>query len=472
MGLLDKLKPQPRWKSPDPLMRLEAVRELEDQSELAQLAETDPDVKVRRAAVVKVTDPAALGRVVASESDAETRDRAADRLAAYATSPDTDEPTALLAARALTDPRRLAVIAKSEATDSVRADALSRLTDERSLGNVARHAKHEVTARAAADRLTSHEALVEVAEHADHREVALAAFERALSGGKDLALLKSVESRAQQKAVSKRARALIQEIEEAEAARRAADEERRMQQSAVLDAIERLANVSDVATANAELARLSDEWQGLASDDPALADRFSRGTALVPEAIARREREAEEAAERGRQRAEAIATRIALCARVETLEGDDALEQLVPIEEEWRSLLPLVGNGPEADRLAERFALAVAACRKRHELGAVIAETRARLDAVVTEAEGLSTDDPAAAARWHALSREARGLTATLSDASRPADDLATRLSAVGDTFKAQDETRQRAAEAALEEARQHVLGQFRHLAERAKRAA
>ena len=108
MGLLDKLKPQPRWKSPDPLVRIEAIRELEDQVELAQLAEADPDVKIRRAAVAKVTDPAALGRVVAAESDAEARDRAADRLAAFATSPDTDEATALLAARALTDQRRLA----------------------------------------------------------------------------------------------------------------------------------------------------------------------------------------------------------------------------------------------------------------------------------------------------------------------------------------------------------------------------
>ena len=186
---------------------------------------------------------------------------------AFATSPDTDEATALLAARALTDQRRLAVIAKSEARDSVRADALSRLTDERSLGSIARHAKNEAAARAALDRLTSHEALVEVAaaRRAPRRR---AGGVRARDGGaQDLALLKSVESHAQQKAVSKRARALIQEIEEAEAARRAADEERRRQQAAVLDAIDRLADVTDVATANAELARLSDEWQTLANDD-------------------------------------------------------------------------------------------------------------------------------------------------------------------------------------------------------------
>ena len=58
MGLLDKLKPQPRWKHTDPAVRLEALRELDDQQELAALAETDPDAKVRRAAIARVTDPA------------------------------------------------------------------------------------------------------------------------------------------------------------------------------------------------------------------------------------------------------------------------------------------------------------------------------------------------------------------------------------------------------------------------------
>ena len=147
--------------------------------------------------------------------------------------------------------------------------------------------------------------------------------------------------------------------------------------------------------------------------DAALVERFARGRAAAEQSIARREREAAEAADMRRLRAEAIATRDALCARVETLDGDDVLAQLVPIEEEWRSLLPLVGNGPEADRLAERFAQAVAACRKRHEMGALLAETRVTLEALVAEAEGLSSDDAcAAAARWQALSREARGLTA------------------------------------------------------------
>jgi hypothetical protein len=450
-------------------VRLEAVRELEDQAELAQLAETDPEVKVRRAAIAKLTDPAALGRVVGAETDTDARDRAADRLTAFATSPETDEATALLAARALTDPRRLSAVAKSEAPESVRADALARLTDERAIGGVARHAKHEAIARAALDRLTSHEAMIEVAEHGEHRDVALAAFERALAGTTDLALLKSVEAHAQQKAVSKRARARIQEIEEADAARHAADEERHRQLTNVLEALERLADTTDAAAAQAELSRLTESWQALASDDSAAVDRFERGAALVRAAIARREREAEEAIERTRQRAEAIATRAALCARAETLEADDALEQLVPIEEEWRSLLPLVGNGPEAHRLAERFALAVAACRKRHEMRAVLAEMRTKLETLVAEAEGLPShaDASSAAARWQSLSREARGLTASLADALRPADDLIARLSAVDAALAARDAARRQA----VAKAQQDVATHLQRLAERTRRA-
>ena len=91
MGLLDKLKPQPRWKHADPAVRLEAVRELDDQAELAILAELDPDARVRRSATARIADPAVLGRIAASDADAEARDRAADRLLALATGTGVDE---------------------------------------------------------------------------------------------------------------------------------------------------------------------------------------------------------------------------------------------------------------------------------------------------------------------------------------------------------------------------------------------
>ena len=485
MGLLDKLKPQPRWKHADPSVRLEAVRELEDQAELAILAELDPDARVRRSAAARIADPSVLGRIAAADSDPDARDRAADRLLALATLGGLDEASALAAVAALSDLRRLSVIAKSDAADPVRGSALARVTDQRVLSSIARHAKQESTATAALDRLTDAADLVDVAQNGEHRDVALRAFERLVTPSPDVTLLQAIEARSQHKAVSRRARTVIQEIETAEAARRAAEEERRRREAAVIEDVERLAGMTDLSTAKAELLRLNDAWQGLGVTDDLAQNRFMQAVGAAEAAITRREREAEEAAERARMRAEAIATRDALCQRVETLEGDDLPAQLAVIEEEWRSLLPLVGDGPEADRLAARFAQAVAACRKRHEMRGVLAETRTRLEALVAEAEGLpsTSNEAQALSRWQALSREARGLIATVTEASnvelrtsssetpdeanRPPT-LQERLAAIEQAFTAKEAAKREAAV----RAQQDVVNQLQRLAERARRAA
>jgi hypothetical protein len=150
--------------------------------------------------------------------------------------------------------------------------------------------------------------------------------------------------------------------------------------------IERLAEVVDAAAAR-RVAAFVGQLDRARRDRRRRPRQVARGVAEAEAAIVRREREAEEAAEHARVRAEALASREALCVRVETLSGDHILEHLAPIEEEWRSLTPLVGNGPEADRLAERFVVAVAACRRRHELSGVLVETGAKLDALVVETE-------------------------------------------------------------------------------------
>src|SRR5438128_2687014 len=43
MGILERLKPQPRWKHSDPTVRLQAISELNEPIELAALAENDSD---------------------------------------------------------------------------------------------------------------------------------------------------------------------------------------------------------------------------------------------------------------------------------------------------------------------------------------------------------------------------------------------------------------------------------------------
>src|SRR6187399_35750 len=116
MGFLDKLKPQPRWKHADPAIRLEAVRQLDDELDLSAVAESDPDLRVRRAAIDRVSDPELLGTIARNDADEETRDRAADRLVSLASKasgqPDSaadgaDLGVALQAVQMLDDPRRL-----------------------------------------------------------------------------------------------------------------------------------------------------------------------------------------------------------------------------------------------------------------------------------------------------------------------------------------------------------------------------
>jgi hypothetical protein len=473
MGILDLLKPQPRWKHADPSVRLEAVRDLDDAVELATLAEGDADARVRRACVARTSDVAVLSRIAAGDADADTRERAAERLLALASAADTDEAVAVEAVRGIVDGRRLSTLAKSDARDAIRAAALARVDDPRALGSIARHAKHETTAIEALARVEEAKELLETALNADHKDVALAAFERAIVPvAGDLTLLRSVEARAQQKAVAKRARTMIQEIEAAEAARVAAEEDRQRRQAALVEAMGHLSEASDFERAESEVARLADVWAAMPNPDASAAARFEEHRVAALLAIGHRRREAEEASERARLRVEALATREALCTTVEALEGDEMLEQLVPIEEEWRSLMPLVGEGPEADRLAERFARAVAACRKRHELRAVLAEKRLALEALVVEAEGLvasfeTEDTSPAKTRWQELSREARGLSATLDEGQRPAPELTDRLAAVGAAFAARESAEREAARKAHDE----FVGRLRQLSERSRHA-
>jgi hypothetical protein len=472
MGFLDKLKPTPRWKHTDPAVRLEAVRELDDAAELAILAETDPDARVRRAAIPRTADAAVLGRMASGDADPETRDRAADRLVAMATTGG-DEASAVAAVTTLADPRRLSSIAKSDAPDAVREVALTRTTDPRALSSIARHAKHEATASAALARLTDREELVEVAQTAEHKDVALHAFERLMAGTPDLSLVRSIEKATTQKPVARRAKTIIQEAEAAEVARLAADEERRRREAALCETADRVGDMTDPAAARTEIDRLSQAW---ATENPneATRERFASAVARVNDVIATREREARDAAEFARLRAEAVATREALCVRVETLDGDDVLAQLVPIEEEWRSLTPLVGDGPEAACLAERFARAVAACRKRHEMGALLAETRARYEALVSDAEVLHSGEDAGAvmAKWQSLSREARGHAHVLTAALRPAPELDARLAVVADAMNAREAARETEKREAAAKAKLVAITQLQRLAERTKRAA
>lgn len=472
MGILDRLKPQPRWKHSDPAVRLKAIPELGDAVELAALAEQDPEATVRTAALAKVLDPLVLGRLSASDADRGVREAAADRLLALALDP--ANPEASKAAGQLSDVRRVSIVAKSSASDDVRGIALAALVDERALGGVARQAKMESTALAAAARLSSADELLATALNSEHREVALAAFDRLVEAGLpgvDLALLKTVETRSQQKAVARRAKAMLQAIKDEEDARRAAEEERQKREASACAAVERLTNLTDPDHIEAELARLLADWNTLASTDEAATRRFDAGAEAARLHLGRRRSEIAAALEETRRRSEALAGREELCRRIEAIgsEEKDILERLCAIEEEWAGLDPLVGYERDVERLATRFAAAAKACRKRLAHDAALREARTTLEALVAEAESLpAVEEKAVADRWRALTRDARGPAAALNEASQPATDLLDRLAAVGVAIEARETAaREAAAKAARDQAEK-----LTQLVVRAKRTA
>lgn len=468
MGILDKLKPQPRWKHSDPAVRLQALADLADPTELAALAAQDPDPNVRAAAIEKIEDAAVLGRLAAGDASQDVRDAAADRLVALAIGGSSQD--AVTAAGLVTDVRRASTIAKSSAADPVREAALAKLTDERALGGVARHAKVESTALAAALRLTSQEELLSTVLNSDHRDVALAAFDRVVpASGADVTLLESIAARAQQKAVARRAKAMLQEIEDAENARKAADAERQKQEASLCAAVEDLASAGDPERAAAELARLDAAWNALAGADPAAARRFAAGADVARARIAKRRGELEADRAAARRRDEALASRADILQRVEALEGDDVLGRLAALETEWAELPPLVDYETESAELARRFARAVNACRERQARGVALQQARNALDALVAEAESLAADvGDATAGRWRTLSRDARALVAKLHEASWPVADLPDRLATVATAFEAHEA----AAREAAAKTKRDRAAKLARLAERAKRAA
>ncbi len=473
MGILDRLKPQPRWKHSDPAVRLQAIPDLGDAVELAVLAEHDPDGRVRTAALSRIADTAVLARVTNSDPDRDVRDFAADRLLALAL--DASNSEAATAAGLLTDVRRVSTIAKSSAADDVRGVALAALTDERALGGVARHAKMESTALAALGRLSAADELLATALNSEHRDVSLAAFDRVVAGDPtlvtDVARLKSIEARAQDKVVARRAKTMLQAIEDAESARRAAEEEREKQEAALCAAVERLATAMDPDRIAADLARLRAEWNTLARTDPAAARRFDAGADAAGTRITQRRSEIAAALEEARRREEVLGRREALCRRIEMLRDGDVveLEQLGSMEAQWAELPPFVGYEREVEQLAARFAASAKACRQRIAQEAALREARSTLEELVAEAESLlveETDD--VADRWRALTREARELAATLSEGSQPASDLLERLAVLSQAREA----RETAAREASAKAAADRVAKLTQLVSRARRTA
>jgi hypothetical protein len=376
VSLLDRFKPQPRWKHADPAVRVSAIQALDDADDstaevLASLAAQDPDVRVRRTAVARLLDPSVLGRAARDDADEAVRQKAVERLLALAQNGVTPNGTggfsrAEAALAALDEPRHLAVVAKGEADDRLRRRALERLTDAKALGSVARHAKDAAIAALAVEHINDPNELLNVAMKTDHKQAGVMAVERlAVASPADRNAFEQIADRAAEKAVARRARAAVQAIDHADAAQRAAEEAERERQREREREEARLAREreqqareaareaalaprralcermeSAVAEAQADdVQRARAEWEGLPTSDEgtedvdALRARFDKACGDIGRAI-----EARAAADAARARLEELAASAETTAALESL--GEARIGLGAIEPEWRALEP------------------------------------------------------------------------------------------------------------------------------------
>ncbi|PYR77080.1 MAG: hypothetical protein DMF86_10300 [Acidobacteria bacterium] len=479
MSFLDRFKLQPKWKSADPEVRAAGVLELgespEDYVVLASLACEDADTRVRRAAVNRVQDLTVLTAVASSDADDALRAEVADRLASIAAT-DTRPDVASAALAGVADQKHLASIAKSSAVESVRADAVGRVTDLKALSSIARQAGDARTALLAAERITEPAELLNVAAKTDHKDAGVSALERAVElRGMDRETLDGLASRAKNKSVAKRAKAMMQALDEAEAARQAALEQGRQRLAAAVARVEALTANASRGDAAEELAAAEGEWRelaheasfGLTPDDEA---RFRTAVAAAREAMDEVDRE------RARQRelAERLAAvrdrKLSLCERIDALRGETMLDDLAQARGEWEGLPPVEQDRTtDPDReLLTRFEDACRRATERHANRQELERLNARLDELSREAEQVSSQDDSPAYVWESIAREWREL--------QPKTEPDALDAAIGQRFTdAEARIRQRveARRLAAEKALRQQLQRLEQLIERAhKRAA
>jgi hypothetical protein len=465
MGLLDRFKPQPRWKHADPVVRVSGVQELpeEEQDLLATIARSDPDARVRRAAVSRLLIVAALGDVARHEADAQVRDEAAGvlldiALGAYSAS----EEASLAAVDALTHLpgpdalKPLVLVAKTARAEAVSRRALAQLGgDQRALGSTARRSEHASVRMDALAQLTDPHEITAVALKADCKDVALAAVERLTEAGS----LRAIAARAKNTVAQRRARVMLRAMEDAEAARAAADarqlaaaEARRAAQRDVCREIEALVSPASWHEASVRLTELEARWAVVGDDvDPDLSRRYGEATAAAREALARHEAERLEQQRLAETRAQQAAERLDLCARADALPPAEVADALPALREAWQALPPMAGGDDPA--LAIRFETALRRAEARAREADMLQQTLQQLDSLAADLEALvagsseSPITPDARSRWKHLHEQWRDATAALPEGQVVAPEVLERWT--------QAEAQWTLREAAAREARQ-----------------
>lgn len=423
MSFLDRFKPQPRWKHADPAIRAAAVGEIPTDAEhrgvIEDLAARDEDARVRAAAIARLEDAALLARLARTERDSDVRRQITDRLVAIAIAAAPTDADASLALDGLDEPKQFSTIAKSSPHDTVRTAALARIHDVKALGSVARHAQDGQTALEAVARVTDPAELLNVALKTDHKDAGVAALEKCVDPASPDArdTLETVSNRAKNKSVAKKARAMLQAIEEAEASRRAALESWQQRVAGILARIEVIAAAPTTEGAAERLTDAENEWRNASANGTFHldADTAGRFGALVETARAAIEAHQREEAERRaalERDASLRQAREAMCERLEQVRGEEALDAIERARAEWEGMAAPSSAGPQDEQIQARFEAACRRAVERHQYRQQRDRIHGRLAEIAAEAERLSNAEEQSEEPWNALQREWMELSA------------------------------------------------------------
>ena len=416
MGILEKLRPQPRWKHADPGVRAAAVHEMgpEETELLLALAREDGDARVRRAAALRLADVEVLAEIARTDPDEDVRAEAIRGLTGLAaetadTGRASDVVRQLLLLKRL---KEAVVVARENPNLDVRAAVVDLIEDPKALGSVSRHAQDGQTRLRALSRVTDVDEILNVALKSEHTDAAVSALERV----DDRSALASIAQRGRNKVAARRARTKLRRLEgdaeptnDAAAVRMsAADRGRAL---ALLHQAEALVTMPDPEATSAELAAVRLAWAEFQADvevDDVLAQQFEAASDAVREGIEARRREA--AAERERERALAReqADRLAIVEEIERLAGPDAPDRIAELRVKWDELPPMPSE--YAASLTLRFQDGSRAFEDRERRRLLSEAAAGRLETLATELEQLAASEQAVdevVARWRGLRRDA-----------------------------------------------------------------
>jgi hypothetical protein len=415
MGILERLRPTPRWKHADPAVRAAAVYELhpDEADVLRTLAREDAEARVRRAAVTRLDDHTVLADVARTDPDEDVRIDAIRALAGLAMEgSDLDRISEIVRQLlAIGRSREVVAIARDAALPEVRTATVDLLTDQKSLSAVSRHASDGPTRLRALARLTDVEEIVNVALKSEQTDAAIAALERI----EDPAALGAIAQRARNPVAGRRARTRLRQMEEAaqpqrEESVRLSPEDRQRAADLILRA-ESVVATMDPAEASAALSAVRMSWAELQADveiaEP-LSAQFEAAIEAAREAIAERERERAAEQERARAIAREQADRLAIVREIETLAGAEAQDRIAELKVAWDALPPMPSE--YAASLTRRFQDACRAFEDRDRRRVLAEAAAGRLQTLATELEQLvASDHPVEeiVARWRGLRRDA-----------------------------------------------------------------